>query len=226
MIRAVVFDFYGTLTRSRSAAESTVARTELAAILGLNAARFDREMTATVPERFVGAGGDIAGSLLWVSQRLGVTPDVAALQRAAVRRLEHEREFGEPRPEAVRVLRALRERGLRIGVISDCSAELPVYFPDLEVAQYVDVPVFSYVTGRCKPAPENYLACCVGLGVEPAECLYVGDGGSDELAGARAMGLRSVHLSVPEEKGGLVYGRPASWDGETIRSLSEVVHLV
>lgn len=224
--RAVVFDFYGTLTRTRTAEESTAARTELAALLGIDPVALDADMTATVDQRFRGAGGNIAGSLAWIAARLGVEVPPAALDEAAARRLELEQSFGRPRSDAVEVLRALRDRGLRVGVISDCSAELPQYFPALEIAPLVDAAVFSFVTGHRKPEPENYLSCCAALRVQPGECLYVGDGGSNELVGARSLGMRAVHLAVPEERGGLVYGKHQSWDGEAVASLRDILTLV
>lgn len=225
-IAAVVFDFYGTLTPGRRLADQVAARHEQAAALGIDPARFDAELTATVDERFRGAGGDVVGSLRWVAERLGASPTDEAVLEAARRRLASEQRFGATRPEAAAVMRALRERGLRIGVISDCSAELPTYFPSLPVAPYVDAAVFSFITGHRKPAPQNYLACCAQLGVEPASCLYVGDGGSDELAGARAVGMRPVYLAVADEVEAVVYGRHASWDGEVVGSLAEVLELV
>ncbi|WP_375490525.1 HAD family hydrolase [uncultured Jatrophihabitans sp.] len=225
-LRAVVFDFYGTLTAGRSGDAQRRARVEQAGALGVDVDAFDAELTATVHERFAGAGGDVAGSLRWIAARIGARPTDAQVAEAARVRLAAERVFGEPRPEAVGVLRAVHERGLRVGLISDCSAELPAYFADLPIAPYVDAPVFSFVTGERKPDPANYLACCAQLGVEPAECLYVGDGGSNELAGARAVGMRPVHLAVTAEAGGVVYGRHLDWDGETITSLEQVLDLL
>ncbi|MCW2510542.1 MAG: haloacid dehalogenase, partial [Modestobacter sp.] len=104
----------------------------------------------------------------------------------------------------------------------DCSAELPQYFPGLAVAPLVDAPVFSFVLGVKKPAAAIFLACCAALDVEPQQCLYVGDGGSNELYGAREVGMRAVQLAAPGEAGGVVYGRHASWDGEVVTSLTEV----
>lgn len=225
-LRAVVFDFYGTLSPGRNEAEQARARAAQASALGMDFDRFDAELTATVPQRFTGAGGDVAGSLDWVCRRLGVEPPREAVAQAAAVRLAAERRFGEPRPDAVPVLRELRARGLRIGLISDCSAELPAYFADLPIAPYVDAAVFSFVTGHRKPAPENYLLCCSRLGVQPADCVYVGDGGSNELPGARAVGMRAVHLAVEAEAGGVVYGRHDAWDGEVVTSLSAVLDLV
>lgn len=225
-VAAVVFDFYGTLTPGRSVTAQASARADQARALGVDPVAFDVELTTTVDERFRGAGGDVAGSLRWLANRLGIEPEPAALEQAASVRFAVERSFGEPRPEAVDVLRSLHEQGLRIGIVSDCSAELPLYFPVLGIAPYVDAAVFSFVTGHRKPEPENYLTCCAELGVRPGDCIYVGDGGSDELAGARAVGMRPVHLAVPGEAEALVYGRHLDWDGDVVTSLRDVLPLV
>ena len=124
------------------------------------------------------------------------------------------------------MLRALQARSLQVGVVSDCSAELPEYFPSLPVAPHVDAAVFSFVLGRRKPAADIYLACCTRLGVAPEQCVYVGDGGSDELAGARAVGMRPVHLDDPLGGGSVVYGRHETWDGDRITALPEVLDLL
>ena len=225
-MKAVVFDFYGTLSPGRTEHEQSAARLAQAGALGVDAAALDAEMTATVTERFTGAGGSIEGSLAWVCARIGAHPSPQQLAEAARVRLVCERSFGRPRPEAVPVLTALRAAGLRIGVVSDCSAELPQYFPDLPIAPLVDAPVFSFVLGVKKPAAAIFLACCSALDVDPGECLYVGDGGSNELPGARDTGMRAVHLDVAGEQGATVYGRHTSWDGEVITSLADVTGLI
>ena len=224
--RAVVLDFYGTLTPGRSTAQQLAARAAQAEALGVDQALLDAELSASVDERFRGAGGSVAGSLAWVAQRLGAEPDPTMLRRAAEVRLATERTFGEPRPEAVPVLSAVRERGLAVGVVSDCSAELPLYFPELPIAPLVDAAVFSFVLGVRKPDARIFTACCTALGGPPDECLYVGDGGSDELAGATAVGMHAVHLDVPGEDNGVVYGRHASWDGARISALPQLLELL
>ncbi len=224
--RAVVLDFYGTLAPGRSTAQQVSARAAQAEALGVDQGLLDAELSATVDERFRGAGGTVAGSLAWVARRIGADPDPATLQRAAEVRLAAERSFGEPRPDAVAVLSAVRERGLAVGVVSDCSAELPLYFPELPIAPLVDSAVFSFVLGVRKPDPRIFTACCTALDVAPDECLYVGDGGSDELAGATAIGMHAVHLDVPGEDHGVVYGRHASWDGPRISALPQLVELL
>ena len=48
-----------------------------------------------------------------------------------------------------------------------------------------------------KPEPEIYLRTAEALGVEPADCFFVGDGANDELAGAERVGMTPV-LFLPE----------------------------
>ena len=226
MVEAVVFDFYGTLTAGRSEFAQSAARSAQAAALGVNAVEYDRALSETYRERFRGATGGVRESLAWVAARLGKVPDEASLIRAEQVRIATERQFAEPRPEVVSLLQRLQAGGLRIGLISDCTAELPKVFEQLPIAELVDTAVFSCVTGQVKPDPSNYLSCCEELGVLPQRCVYVGDGGSDELAGAARVGMHPVHLDVVGERGGVVYGRHDTWPGDVIGSLLDVEPLL
>jgi putative hydrolase of the HAD superfamily len=225
-VDAVVFDFFGTLTPGRRAEAQTAARHEQAAALGVDPAEYDRILTGTYRERFRGATGGVEESLAWAAARVGVTPSPQTLALAATVRLRTERRFAETRPEVLPLLRQLRADGLRVGLISDCTAELPLVYAELPIASLIDAAVFSCLTGQVKPDPDNYLTCCSRLGVDPSRCVYVGDGGSDELAGAARVGMRSVHLDVPDERGAVAYGRHAAWGGDVIESLSDLPTLI
>ncbi len=124
---------------------------------------------------------------------------------------------------AVRTLRRLRHRGLQIGVVSDCTHELPEAWPDLPVAPWVDATAFSVVLGERKPHPSLYLSACGQLGVAPHEVVYVGDGGSNELTGARSLGIPAVRLVADDGRAALVYDAESEWTGPVISRLSELV---
>ncbi|MFD0788482.1 HAD family hydrolase, partial [Micromonospora azadirachtae] len=130
------------------------------------------------------------------------------------------------RPDAVPTLARLRQRGLRTGVISDCTHELPAFLPDLAIAPLLDVRIFSVQVGRCKPDPELYLAACRRLGLAPRECLFVGDGGSQELTGAERAGLTAVRLAAPDLAEHMVFNADLDWRGPVLGSLSEVLDLL
>jgi putative hydrolase of the HAD superfamily len=133
---------------------------------------------------------------------------------------------GPLRPEAVPVLRALRARGLRTAVVSDCWYELPLLLPHLPVSDLLDARVFSIEVGECKPHPSMYLTACRRLGVAPDECLYVGDGGSRELTGARALGMRAIRLAAPDLGEHLSFAPDRAFDGPSVTSLSALVPVV
>jgi putative hydrolase of the HAD superfamily len=133
--------------------------------------------------------------------------------------------MAQPRANAVEVLTALRAKGLRIGLLSDCSAELPELWADLPLADLVDEPVFSALVGERKPHRAMYTTVCERLGVEPTECLYVGDGGSNELTGATAFGMRAVLIADADWATGHRFDSD-DWHGESVADLSEVPALL
>jgi putative hydrolase of the HAD superfamily len=94
------------------------------------------------------------------------------------------------------------------------------------VAALLDVQVFSVEVGICKPDPEIYLTACRRLGVEPRECVYVGDGGSRELTGAAAVGMTPVRLDAPDLAHHLVFDRDDDFLGPAVSSLTELLTFI
>ncbi len=93
-------------------------------------------------------------------------------------------------PGAADALRALHGRGLKLGVCSNkpvaFTRELLSY---LGVAPYLDVVLGPEDVARPKPAPDMLLAALPRLGVAAGEALYVGDMTVD-VETARAAGVR------------------------------------
>jgi putative hydrolase of the HAD superfamily len=63
------------------------------------------------------------------------------------------------------------------------------------LSQYFEVTAFSAEVGSAKPGAAIYLAACKGLGVDPAECVYVADGSDNELPGAVSLGMYAVRTT-------------------------------
>jgi putative hydrolase of the HAD superfamily len=225
-LRAVVFDFYGTLTVGASAAERDVARLAVANTLGVDPARFGAAVRGSFHERAIGRTGDLADTLRWLAAQCGAHPTDAEVDAACAERLRVERAFMDPRPEAVDVLLVVRAAGVRIGVLSDCTHELPALWEELPFAPLVDAAVFSIELGSRKPAPAMYAEVCARLGVGPGDCIYVGDGGSNELTGAETFGMRAVQIRGPEFARAHTYDAEVDWDGEVIHALPEVLAII
>ena len=90
------------------------------------------------------------------------------------------------------LLEALRERGLKLGLVSNAIDPPDLLHRDLEqlgVGQRLDVAVFSSEIGRRKPNPVIFEAALSRLGVAPDRALMVGDSVANDIVGARALGM-------------------------------------
>ena len=54
---------------------------------------------------------------------------------------------------------------------------------------FFEVTIFSHAVGMVKPDPHIYQHACKNLGVAPSDCIFIGDGNSDELRGAAQVGM-------------------------------------
>ncbi|MET8906602.1 HAD family hydrolase [Micromonospora sp. NPDC004551] len=220
---AVLFDFFGTLTRcvQRGSAHRTIAE-----LLGCPADTLIDVLDRSYYQRASGRFGNAEATLRWVCGQAGVHPSDEAVRAAVASRHRAVRADTRLRAEAVPVLAALRGQGVRTGLISDCTHELPAFLPQLAVAPLLDVRIFSVQVGRCKPDPALYLAACHRLDLTPADCLYVGDGGSQELTGAERTGMTAVRLAAPDLAGHMVFNADDGWNGPVLTSLTEVLGLL
>ncbi|MGW5364712.1 HAD family hydrolase [Actinopolymorpha pittospori] len=222
--RAVVFDFFGTLSQSASTTERSRDHAKVAAALGVPTEDYEAALRRSWPDRARGALGDLAGTMRWLARACGVEIDDATCTAACAARIATQRDYVRLRPEAEPTLRALRERGVLIGVVSDCTQELPAAWDTFPIAPYVDAPVFSVEVGLKKPDPAIFLLVCERLGVEPSDCVYVGDGDSNELPGAEAVGMRALRLVAPDHAEAHVFD-PITWTGACLTDLRDVLTL-
>jgi HAD superfamily hydrolase (TIGR01509 family) len=106
------------------------------------------------------------------------------------------RRFGvELYPDTLDVLRALKARGVLIGINSNrpCStAMMMADLADMGIAPYVDAAVSSGETGYLKPHPSTFERVIADLRVAPDSCVMVGDSIEADLRGGRAVGMRTV----------------------------------
>ncbi len=225
-ITAVIFDFFGTLTPSTPAHVWDDHAARSAAPLGIPARTWRTALDTSFPERATGSLGDLTATFRTLARRCGVEPSAEALAAACTARLTAQRELFVLREDAVPALTALRARGLRVGVLSDCTAELAETWPQLPVAELVDARVLSCEEGRRKPDPELFRLIAHRLDATPQECLYVGDGGGHELTGASRCGMRAFMLRATDWTDNDAHTREDDWAGPSVSALTEVPALV
>lgn len=96
------------------------------------------------------------------------------------------------------VLRILAAHGLALGLVCNTGRTpgkmLRLVLERLGLAFYFNVFSFSDEVGLRKPHPEIFHKTLRGLGVMPAEAAHVGDTLTTDVAGARGVGMRAIHL--------------------------------
>ena len=93
------------------------------------------------------------------------------------------------------LLEALRERGLKLGLVSNAFDPGWLLHRDLEqmgLAQRLDFSVFSSEIGLRKPHPAIFEHALGALGVEPERTLFVGDRLFEDVRGAAELGMTTV----------------------------------
>lgn len=99
-------------------------------------------------------------------------------------------------PETVEVLTMLRDRGIKLGLIT--NAYQPMWARDIEMEAhgiaefFVDCRMSAADFGYLKPHPSIFQASLDCLGVEPSEAVFVGDDVEADIVGAQAAGIYAV----------------------------------
>jgi HAD superfamily hydrolase (TIGR01509 family) len=204
MLDAVIFDWGGTLTPWRTVDPHDGWRAYAGALHADDAAR-----AAEAARRLVDA--DLAR---WVGVRdehraftiAQVLADAAADHDTAA--LDAYRDFWvhatHTDPEAAPMLTALRDRGLRLGILSSTPWPAAWHEEWLRrdgVLHLFDACVWSSDLPVTKPHPDAFRAALDAVGVaDPARAVYVGDRPYDDVSGAKAVGMRAVlvpHSDIP-----------------------------
>ncbi|WP_158289395.1 HAD family hydrolase [Paenibacillus flagellatus] len=190
--KAVLFDLFETLISEYADGVRKVDRANRsdAARLGLEHDAYRREWGARREGRMTGAFPDYFAVMRDILHSQNAAPDETVLQAMYEERLrEKAAAFRGNDPEVVDMLRELKRAGLRLGLVSNCTEEEVRAWENSELAEWFDDVVFSYRVGCAKPDPAIYGLACERLEVRPGDCLFVGDGGSDELNGAARAGM-------------------------------------
>ncbi|MBA2390506.1 MAG: HAD family hydrolase [Geodermatophilaceae bacterium] len=204
MVRAVIFDWGGTLTPWHT----VEAAAQWTAFVSVSHA--DRPVDAEGAAARLLAAEVRAWEASRDDHRSATFTDIlaaAGLDRHEAAELAY-RKFWDPHtlidPDVPPLFAALRERDIRIGVLSntiwDRAWHESIFRRD-GVHDLIDGAVYTSEVPWTKPHPEAFRAAMSAVGVDdPAECVFVGDRPFDDISGARAAGMRAVlvpHSDIP-----------------------------
>ena len=188
MIKAVVFDMFETLVTLFQG--RTYFSENIAADIGVPIERFREAWHSNEMNRSIGIytmEEGIAKTLAALGVPVSETGRIAEKRKAALSDT-----FGSIPKESEKLLSELKARGILVGLISNCFSDERDMIRGCSLFSYFDAVKLSFEQGIIKPDPAIFYRMTAELGVEPEECIYVGDGGSKELQAAKEIGMHPV----------------------------------
>ena len=192
MIKAVIFDMYETLITQYECPQYFAAQMALDA--GVDEARFQQLWRPTEDDRSIGTYS-LEEILENVLRKCDCFSKSKLREIVAKRMRSKEQAFEHLHSEIIPMLTKIKEKGLQIGLISNCFSEESAVIKKSILYPFFDVACLSYDEGVKKPEEEIYRRCLERLQVQPEECIYVGDGGSNELEAAKALGMKAMQAT-------------------------------
>lgn len=188
--KAVIFDLFETLITEWGHKKYT--KNELCSDLGIERAAFDVFWNEKEQDRYLG-NISFEKSLLYVSEKCNKSVDTAALSNIIDKRIKAKSVcFEYVLPEVFQLLRTLKGMGLHTAIISNCSSEEVNVLKESELCNYFDEVILSYEVHMKKPDSCIYEEAAKRLDIPLEDCIFVGDGGSNELIGAKNVGMKAI----------------------------------
>jgi len=206
-IEAVTFDFWNTIARVPPGTMSDVRRRAVAAACEAHGVEVEAELLARTLEE-VGAryeGSWEAGEHFHPDEGVELLVQALGVEEAA-REAVGEAFLGAARevelglaPDVDYALEALRERGIRIGIVCDVGftggETLRGLLAEKGLLERFSGWAFSDEVGHYKPSPRMFEAALDALGARPREAIHIGDLRRTDIAGAAAFGMRTVRYT-------------------------------
>jgi putative hydrolase of the HAD superfamily len=131
----------------------------------------------------------------------------------------------KPYPHVAETLPALRDRGLKLAVVTDAhygNALKRLKKAGLE--EFFDAVITMDMHGKAKPSPEPFLPGMKMLGVTAKETMLVGDSIRRDIVPAKALGMLAVHAVYGDRN----FHEGVKRDGAdyVIRGIGEVIGVV
>ncbi|MGX2997357.1 HAD family hydrolase [Streptomyces sp. JNUCC 64] len=205
-VKAVVFDFYGTLVRMVEPMPPSHASVFRRLGLGAYAERWGDQWSVGPAdgEDHRAHSVDEETYRAWEVERLRSRAVARGVPEEAAGPLavELDRAVKSLRvaafPDVAPALARLREDGVKVVLCSNWYWDLDRAVAECGLTDLVDAAVTSARAGVRKPHPLIYRTALDAGGVEPGQALFVGDMWEADVVGPLALGIEAVHLWRPD----------------------------
>lgn len=191
-MKAVLFDLFGTLVPNLPPELWTESCRLISGTLGIPEDEYTRIWSEKFEDRMTGKILDGPEQFDDILQKLDhqVSDEIKSAAYQIHRDLLAR--ALQPKHDAVQTLTQLRDNGLLLALVTDCSSSAPEILDQTPLGDFFPHKSSSAHLGTRKPDPKMYQHVLNLLEIDAADALYVGDGNSHELPGAKSMGMTTV----------------------------------
>lgn len=191
--RAVIFDLYHTLTATEVTSPNGLST---ATILGIDRKVWTEHLMEKSRDRLTGKISDAYTIIRDLALLIDPSIPEELIRQAVQHRSGRFEESLELMPAtSVAAIKALKASGKKVALLSNADIMETKGWAKCPGAPFFDVVVFSCEVGYMKPDREIYQICLDKLGETPEDCVFVGDGGSNEFLGAKGLGLSTIMVT-------------------------------
>ncbi len=223
-MQAILFDLFGTLVPNLPCSQWEDSTDAIAEVLGIEPTIYRNLWEPRFKERMTGEIPDGENQFDEILAKAGIETPAENRVLAAQLHVELLKNALVPKPESHQVLSALRNRGLHLGLVTDCSSAAPDVFDQTPLGPFFEARSVSAFLGVRKPHPLMYRHVLDLLKVSGEDCIYVGDGNSKELLGAKEFGMTTVWVNNGSEQHWRERFIPQG--DYTVKSLTELIPLL
>jgi len=188
MIKLIVFDLWKTLVYSDIPHRKTV--------------KIQEETGSKIPnKRFIKIFEDSIQTKVWdsredVYRNLCKNSDIEPSEKNVKKISEIMKDSEEkikPYPHSIQMLKALKKRGYKIGLLTNSSCfDIESLKKKTNLLDYIDYPVFSFDLGMIKPDVRMFQEVLKKADCKPEEAIMIGDKMDDDFFSAKSIGMNAV----------------------------------
>lgn len=191
--KAVIFDLFHTLTSTETASKFAQPTADT---LGIDRAVWNDHLVNKSKPRLIGLEKDPYKIIKSVADKIKPGIDSKLLKLATENRLKRFQDSLLNIPdETLATLSKLKLAGKKIALCSNADVIESEHWKLSPMAQFFDVVIFSCDVGYIKPEKEIFEITLEKLNEKPENCVFIGDGGSNELAAAKEIGFTSIMIT-------------------------------
>lgn len=196
--KAVIFDLFHTLTAPEIVSPEGRSTSQ---ILGLDSRRWNEQLMEKSRSRLIGEEKDPFKIMQKLVHAIDPGISVELIHKAVQNRVKRFEDALIKMPvNSITAIQQLKQMGKKLALVSNADVIEAAAWELSPVVHYFDKVLFSCHVGYIKPEIEIYELCLQQLGEDAKDCIFIGDGGSNEFIGARKAGLSIVMVTGIIEK--------------------------